>query len=248
MIILDPSNHTEANKVWREVLGSRPNGARTLGEAASKYLSPIFERHYDMFVTYAADIKFEIPEGVERIAVMWHQNFPWASGIAVWRKVNSVLWKYDVDYFCNEKHIVKLIRENGGQAYYLPRFIDTATMVEPKKEKTIDTLWFGNRWDEFRKEFTQYYLTTKRPYWLSHNIFGLGDERLYDLGDRKDALRIVAEAKKVWAIGVSQLEAQYLGAEVISYRGDIAPFYDQNTITLYLEKLLQTVVQRPPKS
>lgn len=248
MYILDPSNHTEANKVWRGLLGGRPNGARTLGEAASKYLSPVLEPHYDMFITYAADLPFEVPKGVRKIAVMWHQNFPWASGIAVWRKVNSVLWEYDVDYFCNEKQLVTLIKENGGRAYYLPRFIDTTTLPTPQKKKHIDTLWFGNKWDEFRKEFTKYQWSVATPYWLSHNIFGKGDDRLYDL-DREDALSIVNDAKVVWAIGISQLEAQYLGANVLSYRGDVLPLYDQTTAPLYLAKLVQCIQdQRCPKS
>lgn len=247
MIILDPSNHETANKVWREKLNCKPNGARTLGAAASKYLSPIFEQDYDMFVTYAVDIPFDIPDGVKKIAVMWHQNYPWQSGIAVWRKANYTLRDYDVDYFCNEKQIVQLIREGGGSAYFLPRFIDTTVMPTPNKKKTIPNLWFGNRWNEFGGEFARYTMEVKPAYWLSHNIFGKDDKQIVEL-DGDDALTIVNEARDVWAIGISQLEAQYLGARVHSYRGEVLPFYDQNTIPLYLEKLLQTVVRKSPKS
>lgn len=247
MYILDPSNHENANRIWREMLSSKPNGARTLGTAVSKYLAPAFEPYYDMLITYASDIPFDIPKDVRKIAVIWHQNFPWAAGISAWRKVNSILYWYDVDYFCNEKKIVQLIRESGGKAHFMPRFIDTTTLPKPKKEKTIDTLWFGNRWNEFRREFVQYQREVKTPYWLSHNIFGNGEEELYEV-DRTDALKILNDAKTVWAIGISQLEAQYLGAEVHSYRGDVLPFYDQNTIKDYVARLLLSIRdQRAPK-
>ena len=243
MIIIHPDNHEKAINFWKNTLGGKPNGARTLGAAQAKYLAPIFEPYYDMMITYASDIPVEIPHGVKKIAIMWHQNFPWSSGITVWRRTRWHYIRYDVDYFCNEPHIIELIREAGGSAFLLPRFIDTTTLPAPPATKIFPTLWFGNRWAEFGGEFEKYKMKNKHPYWLSHGVLGLGEKKLYEI-DREDALQIVNEAKKVWAIGVSQLEAQYFGAEIVSYRGEILPFYDQETIQDYAGNLLQEIQDR----
>lgn len=240
MRLITPQNHRKANKVWRELLHSKPNGARTLGTAGAKYLSSVFEPYYDMFVTYAPDIEFPIPNDVKKIAVMWHQNFPWVAGITKWRMVNNFLGEYEVDYFCNENHIVELIQESGGNAYYLPRFIDTTTLPKPSEDKYIPNLWFGNRWAEFATEFERYKREVEKPYWISGGKFGKGEEVLYDI-NRRDSLEILNHTSKVWAIGISQLEARYFGADIVSYRDEPHKYYDQNTIVEYAERLLDYI-------
>lgn len=244
MVIVAPGSHPRADKVWKETLNSKPNGARVLGNWQKIYLSKLFEPYYDMLVTYAADIPFDIPDGVNRIAVLWHQNFPWAAGISKWRKVNQMLTGYDVDYFANEPHLIELIKEQGGRAFLLPRFVDTKALPKPREEKTIPTLWYGNRWAEFAREFCEY-CKLPHPYWISGGFFGKGEKALYEV-DRKDALRILNMTKDVWAIGVSHLEARYLGARVHSYRDKESPFYDQNTIVPYTEELLKKINLRRP--
>lgn len=241
MYILGTKNHKKANAVWKELLNGKPNGARTLGAAIEK-LSDYFEPYYDMLITYASDIEFEMPKDVKKIAVIWHQNYPWASGITSWRKVNKKLKGYDVHYFCNEEHIIELIKESKGKAFYLPRFIDTKSIPIPKggyEIKYIPTLWFGNRWNEFGCEFENY-KKNEKPYWISQGMFGKGDKEITEL-TREEALEVVASTRKVWAIGISQLEAKYLGAEIVSYRGEEHPYYDQNTIKKYLKELLSSI-------
>ena len=244
MIIVAPGSHPEADKVWEQTLNKKPNGARVLGNWQKIHLSKLFEPYYDMLVTYAAEIPFDIPKGVKRIAICWHSNFPWAAGITKWRRVNKTLAGYEVDYFVNEQHLIELIEEQGGRAFYLPRFVDTKALPKPKEEKTIPTLWYGNRWAEFGAQFAKY-SRRKHAYWISGGFFGKGDKALYEV-DRKDALRILNEAKYVWAIGVSQLEAKYLGAEIISYRDAPLPYYDQKTIVPYTKELLNEINLRRP--
>ena len=241
MYILSTENHTQADKVWRELLGCRPNGARTLSQASVKYFAPLMEKHYDMFVTYCVNIPFEIPEGVKTIAVMWHQNFPWTEGFKQWQRANLMLRGYEVDYFCNEHKIVDLINEGGGRAYYLPRFIDTTLLPEPARKKDIPTLWFGNTWGEFRSEFANYKASTDTPYWITQGRYGFGDKTIDDNISHDDALKIVARAKVVWAIGLSQMEARALGADIVSYRGAPHPFYTEKTAPVYLRRLLDEI-------
>lgn len=249
MYIISPENHETANKVWRELLGSRPNGARTLGEASAKYLSDEMAKHYDMFVTYCVNFPFEIPDGVKRIAVMWHQNFPWVDGFKLWQTCNIKLAGYEVDYFVNEHKMVDLIREVGGRAYFLPRFIDTTTLPEPVEQKTIPVLWFGNKWGEFKGEFEEYKNSYERPAWVTQGNYGIGDKVLRENISHEQALEIVARAKTVWAIGISQLEAKALGAEIISYRGQAIPLYTEKTAPLYLRRLLNEIwSERTPSS
>lgn len=244
MIIVAPGSHPQADTVWKELLKGKPNGARTLGSWQRFHLAKLFAPYYDMFVTYAADIPFEIPEGVKKIAVCWHQNYPYAAGISKWRKTNRMLAGYEVHYFVNEPHLIELIHEQGGRAFLLPRFVDTKSLPKPRKEKTIPTLWYGNRWAEFGREFCEY-CKLPHPYWVSGGFFGKGEEALYEI-DRRDALKILGMAKDVWAIGVSQLEAKYLGATVHSYRDKELPFYDQRTIVPYTQKLLEKINLRRP--
>lgn len=240
MITIHPNNHKRAIKVWLRLLGGKPNGARTLGSAINKYCAKCFEPYYDMLITYASDIAVDVPNGVKKIAIAWHQNYPWVNGLACWKKVNAIYSDYEVDYFCNEPRIIELIKEQGGNAYYLPRFIDTTTLPTPSKEKTIPTLWYGNRWAEFANEFAYYKQYAAEPLWISQGQLGLGDNKIRDIS-RSEALEILNQANVVWAIGVSQLEAKYLGAEVVSYRGDPHPFYTQETIVPYLEELLTNI-------
>jgi len=237
MIVVSPNHHPQADKVWRELLESRPNGARTLGSAMAKYLAPVFEPYYDMLVTYASDYPFEIPEGVKRIAVMWHQNYPWTESFKVWQRVNCRLKKYEVDYFVNEEQLLKLINEFCDRAYYFPRFIDTKVYPKFKCTKNVPTLWFGNKWKEFSGEFEGYKAMVEHPWWICHGKLGYGEEEKKEL-TRRETLQFLARAQKVWSIGISQLEAQYYGAEVISYRGDVLPFYDEKTIVEEAKKLL----------
>lgn len=239
MIILSPGNHPTADKFWKDMLGSKPNGARTLGSAQAEHLAPIFAKYYDMMVCYASDFPFEIPAGVKRIAVMVHQNFPWVESFKVWQRTNIKFKGYEVDYFANEPKIIALIREGGGKCYYLPRFIDTALYPTFKVRKSIPELWFGNPWNEFKGEFEMYKATTCGK-WICHGELGEGDKVIKKL-DRYDTLLNVARAKKVWAIGVSQLEAQHYGCEVVSYRGPVLPFYDQKKIKPYTLNLLNEI-------
>lgn len=241
MYIVKPGKHPVADKIWKEQLGGSMNGARTLGTAQAKHLSKLFEQvGYDMLVTYASDMDFEIPGNVKRIAVMWHANYPWLAGVSLWRKVDAKLGKYQVDYFSNEPHLVELIKEQGGRAYYLPRFIDTKTLPIPKKDKSIPSLWLGNRWASFENQFQRYISSNKTPCWISQGKFGVGKEEKYTI-NREDTLEILNDSKVVWAIGISQLEAMYLGCKVIPYRDGLLPFYDQNTIKVYLRALLQSI-------
>lgn len=237
MIIVSPNHHPEADKFWKEKLNSKPNGARTLGGAIADNLSDIFAEHYDMLVTYASDYPFDIPEGVKKIAVIWHQNFPWVEGFKVWQRVNIRLKDYDVDYFVNESVLLSLIKDVYKKAYYLPRFIDTTDYPKFNKKKDIKTLWFGNAWGEFRNEFDAYKSLVEKPLWITHGKLGEGDETIKEL-TREETLEIVARAQVVWAIGVSQLEAHYYGCDIASYRGEPLPFYDQNTIKVYLRDIL----------
>ena len=117
-------------------------------------------------------------------------------------------------------------------------------MPKIHKEKTIPTLWYGNRWAEFAREFCEY-CKAPHPYWVSGGVFGKGEKALYEI-DRKDALRILNDAKYVWAIGVSQLEAKYLGAKVIPYRDDKLPYYDEKTIVPYVRELLNEINLKRP--
>lgn len=240
MIIIAPGSHPEADKFWKEQLCSKPNGARTLGTAIAKNLADIFEPHYDMLITYASDFKFEIPNGVKKIAVIVHQNFPWVEAFKVWQRSNVKLWGYEVDYFCNEQTLIKLIREGGGHCYYLPRFIDTTEYPKPKKNKTIDELWFTNVWDVWKDTFDEYKRQHPDGAWISHGCFGIGDRKIKNL-NRDETLNIVNSAKTVWSLGVSQLEAKYFGANVVSLRGAVLDFYDQKTIVPYTKKLLDDI-------
>lgn len=240
MKIISPNHHPEADKIWRGVLGAKPNGARTLGKAIADNLADVFSEYYDMLVAYASDYPFEIPAGTKNIAVIWHQNYPWVEGFKVWQRVNIRLLDYNVDYFVNEWKLLNLIKDVYKNVYYLPRFIDTREYPNFNLKKNIQTLWFGNAWGEFRGEFSSYKKTNPEPYWVSHGTFGIGEEKLKDI-DRKEALKILSRAKKVWAIGVSQLEAQYYGADIISYRDGILDFYDQESIRGYVEELLKKI-------
>ena len=242
MIILAPGTHPKADKFWHEVLGSKPNGARTLGGAIADNLAGIFEPHYDMLITYASDFEFEVPEGVKKIAVIWHQNFPWTEGFKVWQRVNVKLKKYDVDYFVNESVLLSLIKDVYPKAYYLPRFIDTSNYPTFDVPRDNKTLWFGNAWGEFQNEFSMYKLLTEKPLWISHGQLGCGDDIIKDV-DRKETLEILARTQTVWAIGVSQLEAMYYGCDIASYRGEPLPFYDQDTIKEYLVDLLDNKIR-----
>jgi hypothetical protein len=215
MEIVYPNHHPVADKVWREQLGSKPNGARTLGSAQAKYLAPIFEPYYDLMVCYASDYQFEIPEGTKRIAIMVHQNYPWAEAFKVWQRTNVRLLEYEVDYFANEQKIVDLINSGGGKCFYLPRFIDTKKYPKFNCTRIYDCLWFGNPWNEFKKEF-DYYKDTTNGWWICHNQFGKKDKVIKDKLERTETLRLLAQAKEVWAIGVSQLEAQYYGCKIVS--------------------------------
>lgn len=237
MIIIAPGSHPEADKFWKEKLGSKPNGARTLGSAIAKNLADIFEPHYDMLITYASDFKFDIPKGVKKIALIWHQNFPWTDGFKTWQRVNLKLQDYDVDYFVNESVLLSLIKDVYPQAYYLPRFIDTSEYPMFLAKKDIKTLWFGNAWGEFQSEFAMYKSVVEKPIWISHGKLGCGDEVIKEV-DREETLRTLARAQTVWAIGVSQLEAKYYDCDIASYRGEPLPFYNQITIRDYLKDLL----------
>ena len=245
MYIISPGHHKTADKYWKEKLGSKPNGARTLGSAQAKYLAPVFERYYDMLITYCSAFEFEIPKGVKKIAVCWHQNFPWVDAFKQWQRVNIKFQGYEVDWFCNERKIVELINEGGGRAFYLPRFIDTHAMPKGKPKK-IDHLWFGNQWGGFQGEFAEYKRTNKEPYWITHGSFGLGDKKIRDVS-HEEALEIVSQAKEVWAIGISQLEAQYYGANIVSYRGDVLKYLDEKIAPEYLNRLLNKIwTERDP--
>lgn len=240
MYIISPGHHKTADKYWKEKLGGKPNGARTLGSAQAKYLAPVFERYYDMLITYCSSFEFEIPRGVKRIAICWHQNFPWVDAFKQWQRTNLKFKDYEVDWFCNEKTIVQLIREGGGRAFYLPRFVDTDELPDPTDEKKFDTLWFGNQWGGFQGEFQTYKDNAHKPYWITHGTFGYGNKKIKDV-THEEALRLVSKARAVWAIGMSQLEAQYLGAKIVSFRGDILDFYDEKTIPLFLGRLLDKI-------
>lgn len=240
MYIISPGHHPVADEVWRTKLNSKPNGARTLGSAQAKYLAGEFEKHYDMLVTYCSSFDFDIPEDVKKIAVCWHQNFPWVDAFKQWQRTNLKFKDYEVDWFCNEEKIVELINEGGGRAFYLPRFIDTKEMPKPKIAKEYDTLWFGNQWGGFQNEFAMYKRNAHKPYWVAHGTFGYGDKKIREV-NHEQSLDIVNKARAVWAIGVSQLEAQYLGARIVSYRGKILPYYDETTIPLFTRRLLDKI-------
>lgn len=240
MYIISPGHHPEADKFWKEKLSCKPNGARTLGAAITKNLSKTFEPYYDMLITYASNFPFEIPEDVKKIAVIHHENFPWVDGFRAWQKVNNKLKDYEVDYFVNEQKILGLIKDVYPRVFYLPRFVDTEELPKVETVKDIDTLWFGNAWGAFQTEFGSYKGLMKKPYWITHGEFGLGEEKIKDI-DREETLKTVARAKTVWAIGVSQLEAQYYGCKIFSYRGPVLPFYNQKTIRQYLSKLLREI-------
>lgn len=244
MIIVAPGSHPQADKVWKEMLKGKPNGARTLGAAQEKYLAPLFEQAgYDMLITYAADFDIEIPDGVKKVAVMWHQNWPIVDSIRAWQRANYKLWilkGLEVDYFCNEDFVITNIQDVGGRASYLPRFIDTTKYPKPNKEKTIDTLWFSNRWGVWAAAFDEYLNSVDDPVWISHGTIGRGKRELKQL-TRKETLDIVNRAKTVWSLGISQLEAQYFGAEIVSFRGEPLEFYDQRTIVPYTKELLEKI-------
>lgn len=239
MIVVSPNHHPEADRVWREVLGGRVNGARVLGAAQAKYLAPLFDR-YDMLVTYASNISFDIPNNVKRIAVCWHQNWPKEEAFKTWQRVNVSLRDYEVDYFCNEHFIVDLIREGGGRAYYLPRFIDTTHYPKTNCTKTINTLWLGNRWRMFKGEYQLYCQSVEKPLCIDGGWLFNGEKKIRPV-KREQVPLMLAKAKTVWAIGVSQLEAQFYGCEIVSYRGDVLPFYDENTIREYTKNLLDKI-------
>ena len=240
MEIISPGHHPVADRFWHFALGEKPNGARTLGKAQAKNLADLFEPYYDLMVTYASEHEFDIPKGAKRIAVMVHQNYPWQAGLRSWQKVNSKLSNYDVDYFVNEETLLKLIKESGGRAFLLPRFIDTTEYPTFNVERTHPTLWYGNAWGEFQFEYETYLNSVAEPFWVSHGRLGFGDMPLGEV-NRQKALEILAKSEKIWAIGVSQLEARFYGAEVVSYRGDILPYYDQHTIRPYVKKLLEEI-------
>ena len=255
MYIIDPSNHENANKKWEKVCNSVPNGARTLGLSTSKYLSDTFAPYYDLLITYCASVPFEMPGNVKKIAIIHHQNYPRSAAVSSWRKLNKMYYGYTLDFFCNVEEVVDLFREqqdfyrSKGKTFFLPRFIDTTTLPKPKKDKTIPTLWFGNRYGSFNKQFNDYIKKQPYPYWLSKNVFGIGDKELFEIEDREDVLEIVNSAKEVWAIGICQLEAKYLGATTHSFikDGDL-PLYTEETIVSYLQELLESQVQKVSKS
>lgn len=240
MNIIKPGNHPAADKFWETVLNKKPNGARTLGDAQAKWLAKCFEPYYDLLVTYASEYDFDIPEGTKRIAIMTHQNFPWVAGLRSWQKVNNKLQGYEVDYFINEQNLINLVKEAGGRAFYLPRFIDATKYPRFLHEKDIETLWFGNAWGEFQGEFAMYKNTVKNPVWITHGNFGAGDKTIRSLS-RMETLAILARAKEVWAIGISQLEAQLYNCDIVSYRGPVLPYYDQKTIVPYTKELLNKI-------
>lgn len=239
MIVVAPGSHPQADKFWQEKLHCKPNGARTLGSAMAKNIADLFEPYYDMVIAYASDIPYDIPEGVKKIAIMWHQNYPWTDGFKVWQRVNVRLQGYEVDYFVNEQKLIDLIKEFCPNVYYLPRFIDTSEYPKFDVKKDIDTLWFGNAWGEFKGEFDMYKHVVPNPMWITHGELGRGNKKVMELPDRKTTLEMVARSKTVWAIGISQLEAQFYGAKIVSYRGPVLPYYNEKTIRSYLRRLLQ---------
>lgn len=246
MIVISPNHHPEADKFWREKSGGRINGARILGAAQAKYLAPLFDR-YDMMVTYASDFPFEIPNNVKRIAVMHHANWPKEESFKLWQRVNVKLWGREVDYFCNEQFIIDLIKEGGGRAYYLPRFIDTSKYPHTLCIKTIDTLWLGNRWACFEGEYQCYCQSVKKPLCIDGGWLWNGQTKIRPV-KREQVPIMLAKAKKVWAIGVSQLEAQFYGCDIVSYRGGILPFYDEVSIQKYVKDLLDKIwAERDPR-
>lgn len=255
MFVIDPTNHTKANKKWETVCAGVPNGARTLGLSVSKYLAPTFFPYYDLLITYCANVPFDMPEDVKKIAVIHHQNYPRIAAVKGWRELNRMYSGYTLDFFCNVEEVVDLFREqqafhhSKGKTFFLPRFIDTTTMPEPKEKKEIPTLWFGNRYGAFEKQFSQYLKKNEHPYWLSKNVFGVGERELFKIEDREDVLEIVNSAREVWAIGICQLEAKYLGATTHSFirNGDL-PLYTEKTIVPYLEELLRSQDRKEPNS
>lgn len=239
MKIVSPGNHPTADEFWEKSLGGKPNGARTLGSAMAKYFPPLLGPYFDLMVCYSASFDFEIPEGTRRIAVFGHQNHPHTDGFKVWQKVNLKLKDYETVYFYNDPTMVTLIKQ-FAPCYLLPRFIDTELYPNLSRKKTIDTLWLGNVWGAMEGEFDMYKRSNPKPYWISKGVFGLGDKKIKEL-NRTETLKKLALAKKVWAIGVSQLEAKYYGCEVVSYKNEVIPYYDQHTIIPYLEKLLKKI-------
>jgi len=244
MYIIGVNNHYAANKFWKERLGSKPNGARVLGAAMEKYLAPIIERYYDAAIFYAADLI--TPEMLDRIPldkkvfVAVHHNWPKEESFRCWQRVNVKLWGREVDYFCNEQFIIDLIREGGGRAYYLPRFIDTSKYPKTNCTRTIDTLWLGNRWACFEAEYQYYCQSVKKPLCIDGGWLWNGQTKIRPI-KREQIPKILAQTKKVWAIGVSQLEAQFYGCDIISYRGGILPFYDEVSIQKYVKKLMEEI-------
>ena len=239
MKVISPGHHPTADKFWRKQLKCNPNGARTLGSAMAKYFPPLLENYFDMMVCYSASFSFDIPEGTRRIAVFGHQNFPPTEGFRVWQKVNAKLKGYEVIYFYNDPTMVKMINE-FGRAYLLPRFLDTDDYPTIKAGKIFDTLWLGNVWDSVQGMFDAYKETATYPYWVSKGVFGFRDMEIKQV-NREETLRLLAQTKTAWAIGISQLEARLYGCDVVPYKDGVLPFYDQHTILPYLQRLLDEI-------
>ena len=237
MKVVSPGHHPAADKFWKEELNCKLNGARTLGSAMAKYFPPLLEPYFDLMVCYSASFPFEIPAGARRVAVFCHQNYPYPESFNLWQKIHLKLRDYETIYFYNDPTMVKLVGD-FAPCYYLPRFIDTTAYPKLHCNKVIDTLWLGNAWASVSGAFETYKKENTKPYWISKGTFGCGDKKIREL-TRLETLQKLCSAKRVWAIGISQLEAQYYGCEVVPYKDGVLPFYDQNSIRGCLKDLLE---------
>lgn len=214
------------------------NGARTLGRLAEKHLVDVVEKHYPngTFITFAGYRSRETTQG--QVIIMWHLNSPTELAIEHWKKANY--FYPNAIYLVNSKILYKELIKIYDRIYFLPRFIDPEELPKPIKNKKNDTLWFGNVWEHHKDKFENYLRNTKMNYWISKNIYSIGKFETKNKVNHKEALDIVNNTKKVWAIGLCAMEAKHLGCEVVEYDNNNYEVIYPRQAREQLDKILKT--------
>lgn len=166
---------------------------------------------------------------------MWHLNTPLEVAIKNWRKTlkaypNAIFLINNVDLF-------KALEQVYPRVYFLPRFIDPSELPEPKENKEKDTLWFGNAWLHHQDKY-ELYLENHKD-WISRGEYNGRSIK------REQALNIVNNTHKVWAIGLCAMEAKYLGCEVVEYDGNTYDILLPQDVQRMLKEILDGDVVKP---
>lgn len=166
---------------------------------------------------------------------MWHLNTPLELAIKNWKKT---LKAYpNAIFLINNVALLKVLEQIYPRVYFLPRFIDPSELPEPKANKGKDTLWFGNAWTHHQDKY-ELYLENHKD-WISRGEYNGKPIK------REQALDIVNNTHKVWAIGLCAMEAKYLGCEVVEYDGNTYEILLPQDVQQMLKEILDGDVVKP---